>query len=173
MPDDEHFLFSKDMTHVRRMLKPSGANQARALFEKYSSVLRGTFDAMGSHRYADAVAEARSTLNVQSVDSVSVCPEGFVQYVFMAHTFHNEPAVQHTLWLTVRLVNNTGGINTIKVCPHALVDPNVPVELPRPIVIPPRGFLQGRADAVIAVGSSLTVEYFFINVPIGEYVKTP
>lgn len=172
MPD-ELFEFSKDMTHVRRMLKPSGRNMARALYTEYSGVLRGSFDALGSHRYSEAVAEARTTLNVISVDSVSVCPEGFNQYVFYAHTFHNETAVGHTLWLTVRLVNNLGGINTIKVSDHFLVQPGIPVHLPRPIVIPPRGFLQGRSDVIIAPTFGLTVEYFFINLPIGEYVVTP
>jgi len=161
------------MTHVRRILKPSGANQARALFDTYSSVMRGGFDVMGTHRYAEALAQARTTLNVNSVDSVSVCPEGFNQYVFYAHTFHNETAVTNTLWLAVRLVNDAGGINTIKVSPHQAVLPGIPVELPSPIVIPPRGFLQGRASAVVGVTFGLTVEYYFINVPIGEYVWTP
>lgn len=154
------------------MLKPSGANQARALFDKYSSILRGTFDSMGTHRYADAVAESRSTLNVQSVDSVSVTPEGFVQYIFYAHTFHDDVA-NHSLWLTARFVNNLGGINTISLQASTSVGPNVPVHLPRPIVLPPRAFLQGRSADVIPVGQSLHVEYFFVEVPIGEYVVTP
>lgn len=161
------------MTHVRRMLKPSGANQARALFDTYSSYLRGTFDAMGTHRYADGLAQARTTLNVNSVDSVSVTPEGFVQYVFYAHVFHNETAISNTLWIAIRFQNDAGGINTIKVSDSRASLPGETVHLPRPVVLPPRAFLQGRALAVVAPTFGLTLEYFFVNVPIGEYVYTP
>lgn len=168
MPE-ELFTFSKDMTHIRKMLKPSGMNASRALFDSYEGILRGGFDALGTHRYGEAVPQTRATLNVSSVDSVLIPPEGFVQYVFYAHVFHDGIAA-HNLWLTVRLVSDTGGAIVIKVSPNQLVAAGIPVETPRVIVIPPRGFLQGRSLDVVGVAESLTLQYLAINVPLGEYV---
>jgi hypothetical protein len=165
--------FSKDMTHFRRVLKPAGASgAASAMLHLHGDVVLPMIDALGTGALAAATVERQASAAVTSVDANTAPAAGFLRYVLYAHVFHSVAgAGTRVCWLTVRIQDNGGVNRVLKVCPHATVDNATPVELPRVIVLPPGCFLQGRCSVATGAGENLTVEYYFVDVPIGEYLR--
>jgi len=131
--------------------------------------VRPVMDLFGWDRLSDqaAIFESPFTGAPGTAVTSTITPLGVVRVVLFAAVRHTDPGVSHFLWID----KVVPGLQTVSMTPSPIDNlTNVPQGLGRYVILEPGSFLRGRsADALIA--GALALDFNFIEVPAGEYVK--
>ena len=123
-----------------------------------------TSDVFGTEQYVGQVENTASgNVGVAAVATPSV-PDNLVDLVVAAHLRHNDPLAR-----LARLAITRGGVIVTAIAAGSIAVGGSVVS-PRAFFLAPGWTITGVTDA-IAAGSTLTIDWVSVRLPLGEYLQ--
>jgi len=133
--------------------------------EEVDDVAIATIPIGGAGRYEDLQFKAHSAPNSLVVAGTPV-PDGFNWWIPWCEGFHDDPALAARMWLSVR----DRPANSVSITDTLSVGDGAHFGIRRPVVLASGWRIQANLDTTTAPGTDIWLKYFYVQVPIGEYV---
>lgn len=118
-----------------------------------------------SGRYNDLQYLTASATASSSTGSPNV-PSHFQRWIPWVETYHDDGALTSHLRLVVQ---DIGG-NDVTISASASVTADRHISIRRPIILPEGWHVRATLAATTGAGKKLFIKYFYVDMPIGEYV---
>ena len=162
--------FLRDLTWLRQAFPPRiSPGERHALIDELHDIVMPNVDTLGWSRFKTLEVARASLPNVTNVN-INAVPDDEVHLLMYGQVGHDDGAANHTMFLTFVMVDQTGTQRVVQVCEAIATSKDYNVHLPRPLILPPNSFFQGRAVSAVGVGVNLEVMGAFIRLPVGEYI---
>lgn len=136
------------------------------------NTIQTTLDVFGWERYDETTN--RNTVSAANVNTVSspAVPDDVLRLIIEASVETSNAALAFHMWmdkLDAASNINVGVMRPIAVPISAIVIRNA---LERPLILRPGDVLAGRCTPATGVGETLAIRQRFIDLPIGEYIRS-
>ena len=129
-------------------------------------------DVFGWDRLNETTARATTSgANVNTIASPAV-PADVMRFVLEANVETSNPLLAFTMWmdhLSAQENVNVGVMRPIDIPISAIT---IRCAMTRPLLMRPGDVLQGRCTPATGVGESLVIRQRFVDLPIGEYIRS-
>jgi len=127
-------------------------------------------DAFGWERGAELEFVTAAAAGVTTIVQLPNVPEGEAHYFLSCHLTHDSVEGARQMAIAMR-IDPDAVASGVSITSTVLVTQFHFLAMQRPILVPPRGRLIGRVDALnIPAGRTFTIAGQFLRLPIGEYV---
>ncbi len=160
---------NRALTWIRKALD---VTQKTAAPTGFDDDVRTILDAFGWERLNETIGQrVQSAPNANFVIGSTV-PDDVLRLVLEASVEHNDPVAAHTLWLEHRHLASGRNISIQQpvLTPGGAVD--IVAGLMRSVVMRPGDTLTGRSAPATGAGNNLIINQEFVELPIGEYVRS-
>lgn len=161
-------LSTRQLHHLIRIFPPKDG--IPKVVSSFLDIALPTFDVFGASRITELLDSSTVTAGATMTSTAPVVPLDVIRWIPYGHANHDDGAASHEIGIDIR--RSASGL-WIMARDRFSVAANIGRALERSIYLMPGGTIRAASNDNIPVGSNLSIEFVYVDLPLGEYVPIP